>query len=220
MRVTLTTKSDKEGERSSMSYRLWYFPFRGRAEQIRLLFAMMGVSFEDRRIRKAEFIELKEQGASQLYFGSLPMLEDGDFRLSQGPVIMNYLARKHGLAPSEIKAAAKAEAIVLGAEDLRTVYFRMFGEDAESKQKAFLDNDWKQRWLSHLEELLELNSSHMHLVGDSETQADVAFWDALNSVLTFIPNASLDGYPKVEAFYHRLAQWPSWQSYLKERPEK
>jgi len=59
---------------------------------------------------------LKGEGPGTLYFGSVPMLADGDFKLAQGPAIMNYLGRKHGIMPGDLRAAARVDAVVLGAE--------------------------------------------------------------------------------------------------------
>ena len=71
-------------------------------EQIRLLLHELGQNFEDIHIKPdGEFQALKKQGANTLYFKSVPMLQDGDFKLVQGPVIMNYLGRKHGLMSND-----------------------------------------------------------------------------------------------------------------------
>jgi len=42
-----------------MSYRLTYFNGRGRAELIRMIFAQAGVAYEDVRIERAEWPQLK-----------------------------------------------------------------------------------------------------------------------------------------------------------------
>ena len=42
-----------------MSYKLMYFPGRGRAEIIRLIFAQAGVQYEDVRVDHAQWPQLK-----------------------------------------------------------------------------------------------------------------------------------------------------------------
>jgi glutathione S-transferase len=200
-----------------MSYKLWYFPLRGRGEQVRLFLHALGQPFEDVRVRREQFMQMKQQGPGLLAFGSLPLLEDGDFRLVQGPVILGYLARKHGVAPSDLQAAARADAITLGAEDLRTKFFSLLGEGAEEKQRAFLDGDWKTRWLPSLEGLLALNGSSGFFVGEQLTHADIAVWDALDGVLTRIPGATLDGCPALQQFRERILALPALSSYLAQR---
>src|SRR4051812_14032011 len=183
-----------------MSYRLWYFPARGRGEQIRLMLHALGQAYEDVPITRDRFMELKKEGPQTLTFGSIPLLEDGDFRLVQGPAIMGYLARKHGAAPPDLKLAAKADAITLGAEDLRSKFFSLLGKDTEEKQTAFLSGDWRGRWLPAFAGLLQLNGGTGFLVGPSLTHADVAAWDALDGVLTQMKGASLEGFPELGGF--------------------
>lgn len=201
-----------------MSYRLHYFPIRGRGEQIRLLLHALSLPFEDVAVRRDQFVELKKAGPGMLAFGSLPLLEDGDFRLVQGPVILGYLARKHGAAPTDPKLAARADAIALGAEDLRSKYFgTLSGDNADEKKAAFRDGDWHSRWLPSLEGLLELNGDTGFFVGDSLTHADIAVWDALDAVLGSIPGATLDGFPRLVRFREQIAKRPAILAYLAQR---
>lgn len=200
-----------------MSYRLWYFPFRGRAEQIRLLLHTVQQPFENVTINREGLLALKKEGPTKLAFGSVPMLEDGDFRLVQGPAIMGYLGRKHGIAPTEPQAAARAEAITLGAEDLRSKFFTLLGRGNEEKQAAFLAEDWKLRWLPGFEGLLQNNGSTGFMVGDQLSYADIAVWDALDGVLTLIKGASLEGFPGVIAFQEKIAALPTVQAYVQGR---
>lgn len=201
-----------------MSYRLWYFPIRGRAEQIRLLLNVLGQAYEDVAIGRDRLMELKKEGAGSLMFGSLPVLEDGELRLAQGPVIMGYLARKHGIAPTDLQLAAKADAITLGAEDLRTKFFGLLGGDgAEEKQATFLAGDWKSRWLPSFEKLLELNGNTGFFVGSSVTHADIAVWDALDGMLTRVKGASLEGFPNLIKFRDHIAALPQLAPHVQRR---
>lgn len=200
-----------------MTYRLSYFSIRGRGEQIRLMLRALGQDFEDVHVKRDQFLEMKKDGPKTLAFGSLPMLEDGDLKLVQGPVILGYLARKHGIAPLDLKAAARADAIALGAEDLRTKFFGLLGEGMEEKQAAFVNGDWKTRWLPSLEGLLKLNGDTGFFVGSSLTHADIAVWDVLDSVLAKIKGATLEGYPGLVAFRERIAALPALASHLQTR---
>jgi glutathione S-transferase len=200
-----------------MSYRLWYFPARGRGEQIRLMLHVLGQSYEDVPIKRDRFVELKKEGPKTLAFGSIPMLQDGEFRLVQGPAILSYLARKHGIAPAELQAAARADSLAMGAEDLRTKTFALLGEGAEEKQAAFISGDWPTRWLPSLEGLLKLNGDTGFFVGNSLTHADIAVWDALDGVLSRVKGATLEGHPSLQAFRNRIAALPALASYLAQR---
>ena len=200
-----------------MPYRLYYWALRGRGEQIRLLLNDLEEDYEDVRVTKdADFPRLKGEGPGSLYFGSVPMLEDGDFKLVQGPVIMNYLGRKHGIMPGDLRAAARVEAMVLGAEDMRMAYFRLLGDDerAVEKRRKFVGGEWRDRWLSAWNGLLEINGNNRYLVGPSVTQADVAVWDALDAILTRIEGANFGAFRRVEKFYEGIATRPAIAAYL------
>jgi glutathione S-transferase len=201
-----------------MALKLFYFPIRGRGEQIRLLLHALEVPFEDVSVGRDEFMAMKREGPRMLWFGSLPLLEDGEFRLVQGPAIMSYLGHRYGAAPSEAQQTARAEAITLGAEDLRIQYFKLFGDGAEAKQAEFASGVWTGRWLPNFEGMLELASSREHLVGQRLTFADVAVWDVLNAVVTYTKPASLEGFGRVQAFYDSFAARPAVATYLAARP--
>jgi glutathione S-transferase len=138
--------------------------------------------------------------------------------LVQGPAIMSYLGHKYGAAPAGAQQTARAEAITLGAEDLRIQYFKLFGDGAEAKQADFASGAWTERWLPSFEGLLELAGSREHFVGQRLTFADVAVWDVLDAVITYTKPARLDGFQRLQAFYDAFAARPAVAKYLAARP--
>lgn len=203
-----------------MTYRLSYFPFRGRAEQIRLMLHALQQPFEEVPVNRQMFMDMKKQGPKTLPFGSLPVLEDGELRLAQGPVIVGYLARKHDRCPADVGLAARADAIALGAEDLRTKYFSVQRKEAD-EHKEFLDGDFSKRWLPSFEGLLE-ESGTGFFAGDGWTHADIAVWDALDAVATYLTDAGVrfSGYERVKALRDRIAELPGLADYLSTRTAK
>lgn len=195
-------------------YKLTYWNKRGRAEQVRLLLNDLGADYEDVHVKGRAFVQLKDRGPEFLTFGSVPMLEDGDFRLCQGPVIMDYLAEAHGIAPKTPRPAAKARSIVLGAEDLRMRYFTLFGDGGEDRQRAFVDGDWQSRWLPSFDGLLALNGEGPWLVGDHMTQADIAVWDILDSMTSWVAGATIDEHPRLKAWFDSIKARPRIAEYL------
>lgn len=196
-----------------MTYRLTYWSKRGRGEQVRLMLNLLGQDYVDVPVTQGpEFEVLQAEGPATLYFGSVPLLEDGDFKLVQGPVILGYLARKHGILAKDPQTEARTDAIALGAEDLRMDYFR--GLRSADRQEAFVTGKFNQRWLPNLEGLLTLNDDPRYFVGDRYTHADVAMWDALDAIVTWVAGATLDACPAVAAFYARFAKEPTIAAYL------
>jgi len=177
-------------------YRLYYWNKRGRAEQVRLLLNELDQPYEDVHVGGESFAALRARRPRVLPFGTVPMLERGDFYLVQGPVILSYLARKHGIAPAGLEDAAHADAIAWGAEDLRIEYFDVWGDDTSVRQVSLVRGHWNDRYLPGFDDLLEQNGTGF-LVGDGLTHADIAVWDILDSMTSWVKGASLDGYPRL-----------------------
>jgi glutathione S-transferase len=197
-------------------YKLMYWNARGRGEQVRLLLNELGLEYEDVHVERGSerFREIQAQGPKILYFGAVPMLQDDEFKLCQGPVILSYLAAKHGIAPADLRQDAKADAICWGAEDLRIAYFLLFGPTAADDQAEFVAGPWRQQWLRSLDGLLELNGDTGFFVGKSLTHADIAVWDILDSIKTWVAGASVEGFPRLERFVEAIATRPRIATYL------
>ncbi|RCN31980.1 glutathione S-transferase protein, partial [Ancylostoma caninum] len=109
-----------------MEYKFYYFPGRGLGEVSRQLFALAGVQYEDIRVPKEQWPELKPSrsfaGSSllrflyyrrevvltnikktllylpEMPFGQMPVLEVDGQQIPQSLAIARYLARKFGYA--------------------------------------------------------------------------------------------------------------------------
>jgi len=99
--------------------RLTYFNFRGLAEPIRLLFADLGLPFEDHQVDFAGWEALKPQ----MPFGQMPRLEIDGLEIVQSQAILRHLARRHGL-----EGADEAERIAcdIAVEAVRDAQIRLF----------------------------------------------------------------------------------------------
>jgi len=93
---------------------LYYFPGRGRAEQIRLALAEAGIEFVE---GGGNLGELRTDGTAT--FGSLPILKHEGVKLAQGCACALYIAEKYGFAGSTVEEKALVNQFVLAAEDLR-----------------------------------------------------------------------------------------------------
>jgi glutathione S-transferase len=191
-----------------MAYELYYFSGRGRAEQIRLLLHEADQPFTEVRVARDNLAELKAKGPGTLPFGAVPVLHHDGLVLAQGAAIMGSLGRRHGLAPSEPGAAARTDAMCLGAEDLRSKYFGLFGDGAEAEQAEFVETLWRARWLPNLEGLLALSGDTGFFVGAALSYGDIAIWDTFDAVLRYVKGATLDGFPGLARFYAAILERP------------
>ncbi|GMT21667.1 hypothetical protein PFISCL1PPCAC_12964, partial [Pristionchus fissidentatus] len=89
------------------AYKLTYFEARGRGEVARDLFYLAGVPYEDLRIPKAEWPEVK----ASTPFGYLPVLEVDGKPLPQSGAINRYLAKEFGFAGKSAFESAWVDAI-------------------------------------------------------------------------------------------------------------
>jgi glutathione S-transferase len=194
-------------------YRLHYWAKRGRGEQIRLLLNELDQPYQDVHVAGESIRELRARRPRVLWFGSVPMLEDGDFHLVQAPVILSYLARKHGIAPASLADAARADAIAWGAEDLRIAYFDVWRDDTAARQESLVRGPWSDRFLPGFDDLLEQNGTGF-LVGGALTHADIAVWDILDSMTTWVAGATLEGWPRLAEFHAGIKSRPRIAAYL------
>jgi glutathione S-transferase len=115
--------------------RLIYFDApMSRGEECRLALHIGGVEFEDVRLKRDEWLELKPKSP----FGSLPLLElPGQPTLAQSNAILVLVGRRHGLHPKDDLEAARHEAMMCHVEDLRgQVGHTLFMTDEAEKKKA------------------------------------------------------------------------------------
>ena len=133
---------------------LYYWPARGRGEQLRLIFAEAGVDFTD------HVFDMSKPGDKESFFAAcakkggnsttnIPMVEiDGQF-LTQSSAVLRYLARKYGLYPADddIQACYIVDNLIAAAEDLRGANYKpmaMFGGGAKEKE-AYVSNTLSKR---------------------------------------------------------------------------
>ena len=115
--------------------RLHYFDAPvSRGEECRLALHIAGIDFEDVRIQRQDWAQIKPT----MPFGSVPVLEiPGKPSLAQSNAILVFVGREHGLHPTEPFEAAQHEALMAHVEDLRTTVSPTIRiEDESEKKKA------------------------------------------------------------------------------------
>jgi len=199
-------------------YKLTYFNGRGRAETSRLLFAAAGVSYEDNRIEREQWPELKPSAP----FGQLPILEVDGVKLGQSNTIARFLARRFNLAGKTDVEQARADMLVDCYEDTsKPGMAYVFEKDEEKKaaaKKKFIEEQLPAS-LALLEKLLkDNNGGDGYFVGDDLTWADLGLLTLVNFLELSGAENPFSKYPKLQALHDRVANLPKIAAWIANRP--
>lgn len=141
-------------------------------------------------------------------FGQLPFLVDGDIKVAQSNAIARYLARKYNLQGDTDADYALSETLIEEQADLLTLVFtaNYSANKEEAYTKVFAETFPKQ--LEYLENLIQNDFFTTKL-----TAGSLAIFSAINIALD-VEATVLDKFPKVKAFYDRVAALPQVKGYL------
>ncbi len=198
------------------SYKLYYFPGRGRAEVSRFIFKQAEVDFEDVRITGEDWAKLKPNTP----YGSMPVLEVDGKMLGGSGSMQRYLAEKFGLAGSNDFENAEIDSIVDAIGDLAQELAKCHFEKDEAKKTELLEklkNETIPKFLGIFEKLISSNASGW-IYGSKVTYADFALYNVMGWVKMGAAEA-LDSFPAVKKNTEAVEALPNIAKWLKERPE-
>jgi glutathione S-transferase len=188
-----------------------YFDLAGsRGEEVRLALALAGVPFEDNRIDRATFASLKPD----LPFGAVPVLEvEGRGCFGQSNAILRLIGRMYGLHPEDPFEAARHDALMDAAEDLRHRIFPTLRMDDPAAKKAArqrLVSDYLPLWGSCVDRQI---GNEPFIGGTRPNVADVklyivARWISSGS-LDDIPANSFDPYARIKTVVGSVSSHPA-----------
>lgn len=201
------------------SYKLIYFPGRGRAEASRYVFAQAGVKYEDVRVTGEQFGKMKPNLPPP---GSLPVLEEDGKQLSASGAITRYLGEKFGLAGANDWDNAQLASLADLCEDLHaSVVPVFFGKDdatkAEAKKKLLEESIPK--YFGGLEKRTQANNSpDGWAYGSKITYIDMKISllvDDLSKLDPTVPKT----YPALNKLTEAVKGQPNIAEWIKHRPE-
>lgn len=162
----------------STTYKLVYFNLRGRAELARMLFEYAGQKYEDVRVEKDEWTQMKPN----TLFGQLPYLEvrrrdggDKPLVLAQSLAIARYLARHFNLDGRDDAEKAEVEMFAEHVSDISNSFAHAFHTKDEEARTRLVDEyfaDKLPNFLKPLEARLKSGGANF-LVGNSLTWVDL-----------------------------------------------
>jgi glutathione S-transferase len=201
--------------------KLYSHPFSTAGRPVRLLIAEKGIDCEE------VLVDLMKGAHHQPPYSEInpsrmvPMLEDGDFRLTESSAILKYLAEKYEL-PEYPKGLRERARVNEAMDWLNTQFYRDFGyglvypqlfphHKRRSDEAHAAAIEWgqkgAQRWLQVLDQ---------HWLGQGKPWlcgGDITIADYLGSGIVSIGElvgCDFAGYPNVRAWLGRMRQLPHW----------
>lgn len=199
----------------SPQYKLIYFNARGRAEHIRFIFAYAGIDYEDERIPREKWPEMKRK----MPFGMLPVLEIDGKLVGQSNAVARHLARQHGLAGKDDWEALQCDALVDTLGDLKQILYQLRTEQdpiRKEEMKAKLLKETIPFYLSKFEKIVAANNGFS--VGTEITWCDFVFAVSLENFELIFGKASLDRYPALKKLKAKIYAIPSIAEWVAKRP--
>ncbi|ENN72265.1 hypothetical protein YQE_11126, partial [Dendroctonus ponderosae] len=198
-------------------YKLLYFDLPGKAEHIRYIFAYAGVEYEDERIQKDKWPEIKKSTP----YGKVPVLEIDGQQVAQSNAIARYLARKFGLVGQTEWEALQCDVLVDTLGDLQAAVMQIMKEPDPIKREEIRARVTKEElpfYLSKFEKIVQENGGFS--VGSDITWSDLVFAVLLDQFESMYGKTALNGYPSLKGLKDKVHNIPGIKSYLEKRPPK
>ena len=201
--------------------KLYMHPVSTAARPVRLLIAENGIKCDEEMVDILKGAHYQEPYASLNPNRMVPMLEDGDLRLTECSAILKYLADKYDLPsyPKDLKKRAKVNEMM---DWLNTQFYRDFGyglvysqlfphhkrrsDEAQAATLEFGQQNSK-RWLQILNDHW-IGPNKQYLCGDQITIAD--YFGAALVTLGEVIRCDFSAYPNVERWLNNVKKLPSW----------
>jgi len=198
-------------------YKLIYFNSRGRAEPIRLLFALAGVDYEDVRLDHGESWQAMKPKTP---FGQVPVLDIDGFQLAQTKAIARYVGNEFKLNGRNNLDSAKADMLVDGVDDVSAHLRPAMREKDPEKKKELMEAAKKEHiepFLKRYDHYLEKNGTG-YFVTDQITWADIFIFDAFQKWEKRHPEA-LHSHSHIRQFMDKISHNQKIKTWIEKRPE-
>uniref|UniRef100_A0A1X7UUC6 Glutathione transferase n=1 Tax=Amphimedon queenslandica TaxID=400682 RepID=A0A1X7UUC6_AMPQE len=196
------------------NYKLFYFPGRGTAEAVRLLFAHKEIKYEDIRIAGEEWQKEKPN----MPFGVMPVLEEDGKKLGGSVIILRYLGEKYGLAGSNAWDNAHLANISDFIKDFSTEMYKVHFEKDETRKQELQKRFTEELIPKFFGKLNELAATTGYLCCGRLTWPDLQLFCVLDFILKGHPEM-LSSYPGLASLRKNVEADANMSKWIKERPE-
>ena len=204
-----------------MSLKLYSHPFSTAGRPVRMLIAEHGIECEEVMVDLMQGAHHQPPYSEMNPSRMVPMLEDGDFRLTESSAILKYLADTidSPAYPKDLRKRARVNEMM---DWLNTGFYRDFGyglvypqifphhkRRSEEAQAAAVEwgRDKSKFWLGALDRHL-LGSNKKFLCGNELTVADYLGAGILS--IGEVTHCDLAQFPNVARWYASMKSRPNW----------
>ncbi|KAL1139717.1 hypothetical protein AAG570_006695 [Ranatra chinensis] len=198
------------------TYKLTYFNFMGLAEPIRLILKYMGQEFEDVRIERSDWPQVKEA----MPFGKVPVLEIDGKKIHQSTAICRYLGKQAGIAGKNDKESLEIDMIVDTFQDFRMEIVKLMQEqdpEAKEKKKETLIKETVPYYLAKFDEVIKNNGGH--LVNGSLSWGDIYIISLTDSMTGILKTDIVTNYPNIQELKKKVFSIPKIKAWVDKRPK-
>jgi len=203
--------------------KLYMHPVSTTSRPLRLFIAESGIDAEEVVVDILTGEHYKEPYVSMNPNRLVPMLEDGDFRLTESSAILKYLADKidSPAYPKDLRKRAKVNEIM---DWINTNFYREYGyhliypqlfphhkREPEAAQQATVawGKEQSQNWLQILNDNW-IGPDKPYLCGDEITIAD--YFGACILTVGDIVRCDLSQYPNIQRWLDNMKKLENWDS--------
>ncbi|CAG9812050.1 unnamed protein product [Chironomus riparius] len=198
-----------------MAYKLYYFNIRGLAEPIRYLLKYGGTEFEDVRIERENWPDLKDT----MPMKQMPVLEVDGKKYFQSIAISRFLATNYGLAGKDAFESMEIDSVVDTFNDMRIKITQAFLAPEAEKEEAMKKvlEESVPLYLMKLNSLAEENGGY--LACNRLTWADI-YVAAMSGLITFISKGQdlFETYPAIKKVIENVEANENIKKWIAERP--
>jgi glutathione S-transferase len=202
--------------------KLYMHPVSNASRPVRLFLAENKIPHEEELVDLAKGEHLQDPYASINPNKLVPLLEDGDLRLTESSAILKYLASKYDLPsyPKDLKKRAKVDELM---DWFNTQFYRDYGYGlaypqmyGHHKRPSDEIQDgtiaWGQEkargWFKILNDYW-IGPKKQYLVGDELTIAD--YFGSCLATLGEVIGCQFSAYPNVERWLNNMRKLASWK---------